>query len=86
MVMEGDVMKMRALDSLPLPAKKPVSLGEDGNHLMMIGLKKPLKAGHKLPFAMTVKFADGKTAVIRVLAVIKPLATTSSEGHEHHHH
>lgn len=85
MVMEGDVMKMRALDSLPLPAKTPVSLGEDGNHLMLIGLRKPLKAGHKLPFALTVKFADGHTSVIRVLAVIKPLETTGAEGHEHHH-
>ena len=85
MVMEGNMMKMRALESLPLPAKTPVTLGADGNHLMLIGLKNPLKAGHKLPFALTVKFADGHTSVIRVLAVIKPLETTSDEGHEHHH-
>ncbi|OIR08603.1 hypothetical protein GALL_93970 [mine drainage metagenome] len=85
MVMEGDVMKMRALESLPLPAKTPVTLGADGNHLMLIGLKNPLKVGHKLPFALTVKFADGHTSVIRVLAVIKPLETTGNEGHEHHH-
>lgn len=85
MVMEGNMMKMRALESLPLPAKTPVTLGADGNHLMLIGLKSPLKAGHKLPFALTVKFADGHTSVIRVLAVIKPLETTGDEGHEHHH-
>jgi copper(I)-binding protein len=99
MVMEGDVMKMRAIESLPLPAKTPVKLGEDGNHVMLIGLKNPLKAGRKLPFALTVKFADGKTAVLRILATIKPLATTSNAGHmqmqptaqpetqqhEHHH-
>ena len=98
MVMEGGMMKMRAIDALPLPAKKPVSLGEDGYHMMLIGLKGPLKAGRKLPFALTVKFADGKTKVIPVLAVIKPLETASNpemmqmnmqpEGdqHEHHHH
>ena len=85
MVMEGEVMKMRALESLPLPAKTPVTLGAEGNHLMLIGLKNPLKVGHKLPFALTVKFADGHTSVIRVLAVIKPLETTGDEGHEHHH-
>jgi copper(I)-binding protein len=101
MVMEGDVMKMRAIESLPLPAKTPVTLGADGNHLMLIGLKAPLKAGRKLPFAITVKFADGKTSVIRILAIIKPLETTSNAGqmqmqpapqpeaamqqHEHHH-
>ena len=38
-----------------------------------------------MPFALTVKFADGHTSVIRVLAVIKPLETTANEGHEHHH-
>ena len=86
MVMEGDVMKMRAIESLPLPAKTPVTLGADGNHVMLIGLKKPLKAGRKLPFALTVKFADGKTVVLKELAVIKPLETTGSEGHEHQHH
>ena len=85
MVMEGNMMKMRALESLPLPAKTPVTLGADGNHLMLLGLKNPLRAGHKLPFALTVKFADGHTSIIRVLAVIKPLETTSDEGHEHHH-
>ena len=97
MVMEGGMMKMRAIDSLPLPARKPVTLGEDGYHLMVIGLKNPLKAGRKLPFALTVKFADGKTAVITALAVIKPLETPSDAGqmhmdmqpeggqHEHHH-
>jgi copper(I)-binding protein len=80
MVMEGDVMKMRAIESLPLPAKTPVTLGADGNHLMLIGLKAPLKAGRKLPFAVTVKFADGQTKVLRILAQIKPLETTSNAG------
>ena len=79
MYMDGDVMKMRAIESLPLPAKTPVTLGADGNHLMLIGLKAPLKAGRKLPFAITVKFADGKTSVIRILAAIKPM-DTASEG------
>lgn len=85
MVMEGGVMKMRALDSLPLPAKTPVTLGEDGNHLMLIGLKKPLKAGRKLPFALVVKFDDGHTSTIRVLAAIKPLDTASDAGHMQMH-
>lgn len=97
MVMEGNVMKMRMIESLPLPAKTPVNLGADGNHLMLIGLKAPLKAGRKLPFAVTVKFANGQTKVLRILAQIKPLETTNNAAqtqaqpeaqmqmHEHHH-
>lgn len=80
MTMEGDMMKMRILEELPLPAKTPVSLGADGNHLMLLGLKKPLIAGRKLPFALTVKFANGKKAIIRALAVIKPLEATGGSG------
>lgn len=83
MVMEGDVMKMRAIESLPLPAKTPVTLGEGGNHLMLLGLKTPLRAGRKLPFAVTVKSADGRTSIIKILAVIKPLETTSDAEHMH---
>jgi periplasmic copper chaperone A len=86
MVMEGEVMKMRAIESLPLPAKTPVVLDGGREHLMLVGLRKPLKAGHKLPFALTVKFADGRTSVLKLLAVIKPLETTGGEAHEHHHH
>jgi len=98
MAMEGNVMVMRALESLDLPAKKPVTLGVDGIHLMLLGLKAPLKAGHKLPFALTVKFADGHTTVLKLLAQIKPLDTASNavqtqpqtdaqtEEHQHEHH
>ena len=95
MVMEGDVMKMRAIESLALPAKTPVTLGADGNHLMLLGLRTPLKAGRKLPFALTVKLADGRTITLKILAQIKPLETTSNAAqtesqpeaqmHEHHH-
>jgi hypothetical protein len=80
MVMEGDVMKMRILEGLSLPAKTTVSLGGDGNHLMLLGLMKPLVAGKKLPFALKVKFADGKIKTIRILAVIKPLETAGGSG------
>ena len=86
MVMEGSMMKMRALEELPLPAKTQVSLGADGNHLMLIGLKQALKAGDKVPFTLTVKFADGSKTTVKAQALVKPLETAGSEGHEHHHH
>ena len=85
MVMEGNMMKMRAIEELLLPAKTAVSLGADGNHIMLIGLKKPLKAGEKVPFALTIKFANGSKTMVKAEALVKPLETTNNQGHEHHH-
>jgi copper(I)-binding protein len=56
---------------------------------MLIGLKSPLRAGHKLPFALTVQFPNGRTAIIRELALIKPLEPATkpeaAQQHEHQH-
>ena len=45
MAMEGDVMKMRAIPGLDLPAGKAVDLKPGGYHVMLIDLKQALKAG-----------------------------------------
>ncbi len=55
MSMDGDVMRMRQVDDIALPAGKTVDLKPGAFHLMFMGLKAPLKAGDKLP--VTLKFA-----------------------------
>src|SRR5271169_2145250 len=37
---ENGMMMMRPVDALPLPAEHEIALG-DGDHIMLIGLKKP---------------------------------------------
>ena len=54
MKMEGDVMRMREVDMVPVPAGKAVMLQPGGMHIMLIGLKAPLKVGDSFP--MTLKF------------------------------
>ena len=39
MNMDGDVMRMRQVDAIPLPAGKTVELKPGGYHLMFVGLK-----------------------------------------------
>lgn len=85
MVHENGMMKMRALDALPLKAKQEVALGADGNHLMLIGLKKPLSAGDSVALTVTVQFADKRKEKVEVKAEVKPL-TEGHEEHMHHHH
>lgn len=83
MTHENDVMKMRPIKSLPLPAGKQVDLGASGNHVMLLNLKQPLKEGDSIPLTLTVQFTDKHKENIKVKAEVRPL-TTSSDKHEHH--
>ena len=49
MSMKGDVMEMRQVDAIDLPAGKTVELKPGGLHVMFIGLKQPLTIGSKVP-------------------------------------
>jgi hypothetical protein len=84
MTHDNGVMKMHAIDSLPLPAGKVVDMGAGGYHVMLLNLKAPLKAGEKMPFAVTVQFADKHKATVKAKAEVKPL-TDGQDEHEHHH-
>ena len=85
MTHDNGVMKMRAIEFLSLPAGKMVKLGVSGNHVMLLNLKNPLKAGDSVPLTITVEFADKHKEKINVNAEVKPL-TASSNEHEHHTH
>jgi periplasmic copper chaperone A len=84
MTMDNGVMKMRQLEDLPLSAKKPVTLGPGGNHLMLIGLRQALKAGDTVALTLTVEFADKSTEKVNVKAQIRALAAVQDK-HQHHH-
>lgn len=80
MSMNDGVMKMRQIEFLALPAAKPVTLAPGGDHLMLIGLKKPLSAGDKISVTLTVEFSDKHTEKLEIQAPVKAV----SGGHHHH--
>lgn len=80
---EGDVMKMRAVPKIELPAGKAVALAGD-YHIMLMGLSKELKAGDKVPLTLKVE-QKGKQESIAVSAEVRELSSGKS-GHDHHHH
>lgn len=58
MTMDGNIMKMRDIDSLSLPPGAKVVMKADGSHhLMLTGLKQPLAAGDEIPLKMTFERA-----------------------------
>ena len=66
MTMEGDVMRMRSLGSIDLPAGRGVALKLGGTHLMLMGLKAPLKAGEKFPLKLRFEKAGEVEVVVNV--------------------
>lgn len=83
MKMDGGVMKMGAVDALPLPAGQAVELKPGGYHVMLMDLKQPLKAGDTVPLILTVKGQDGKTETIEVKAPVRALGAPVAAPHDH---
>jgi len=74
MTMENDVMKMRMMEELELPAGKTVSLTSGGYHLMLFNLKQPLDAGKEAKFTLHFRTAAGEAKSIKVTMPIKTSA------------
>jgi copper(I)-binding protein len=75
---EGGVAKMRPVTSLVVEQAKPVVLAPGGYHIMLIGLKQPLKQGDVFP--ITLSFANAGQLTAQV-TVEQPGATTSMPMH-----
>jgi copper(I)-binding protein len=76
MTHEGGVMKMRAIQALPVPAGKTVELAPGGYHVMLMDLTQPLKEGEQVPLALTFADKSGKRTTQDVTATVRPLAST----------
>jgi periplasmic copper chaperone A len=87
MRMEGDVMKMRAVDKLDLPAGKPVELKPGGYHLMLMQLKRPLASGATVPLTLTFRDAQGARSqlTLQLPVAAKPPGGGAApmDGHKH---
>ncbi|MRW88915.1 copper chaperone PCu(A)C [Duganella sp. FT80W] len=76
MKMENDMMKMRQMQALELPAGQTVKLAPGGYHLMLLDLKQPLKDGDKVPLTLEIEDAKKVRSKITVEAPVKPLTAT----------
>ena len=74
MKMEGDVMKMRALPQLDLPAGRAVELKPGGYHVMLMDLKQPLMKDTKVPLTLTFKDAKGVESKLELSVPVSSLA------------
>ena len=84
MAMDGDVMRMRQVQAIELPAGKTVELKPGGLHIMLVGLKAPLKAGDHFPMKLSFAKAGEVTVDVMVQAV-GPEAAQQPMLHEMQH-
>ena len=80
--MDGDMMRMRALESVALPAGETETFAPGGLHIMLMGLAAPLVEGESL--SLTLTFADGDSATIR-LPILGVGAMGPGGSHGGHH-
>ncbi len=73
MEMDGDMMKMREIKELALPAGKTIELKPGGMHIMLFGLKKAVKEGEKIKLKLTVENHNKQRQQVEVQATVKAM-------------
>lgn len=82
-VKDGDAMRMRPVENIPVPANGQTALEPGGYHIMLIDLRQPLKEGASIPLTLTFETAG---AVTLQVPVVKAGAPAPMGGGEHKHH
>ena len=67
--MDNDMMTMRAVPEMEIPAGKTVSFAPGGYHVMLMGLKQKLVAGESFPLTLRFAHAGPVTVQVQVYAV-----------------
>jgi copper(I)-binding protein len=73
MKLDNNIMRMRAIEQLALPAGKPVDLKPGGYHLMLMGLKNQVKVGDVIPLTLVIENKDKKRQTVQVKVIAKPI-------------
>ena len=70
MTLENNVMRMRAVKAVSLPAGRVVELKPGGYHVMLMDLKQQMKEGEVVPVTLVVETA-GRREAIEVRAPVR---------------
>lgn len=78
-IMEGDIMRMRQVEAVEVPANGAATLQPGSFHVMLIGLAEPLKEGDSFPLTLTFEKAGEVTLEVSVEAI----GSMGPEGMDH---
>ena len=86
MKMDGGVMRMSAMKSLPLPAGKTVELKPGGYHVMLMDLKAPLQKDSTVALTLVFQDAKGVESTMNLNLPVATAAPAAGVGHGAHKH
>lgn len=84
MRMENNVMRMRAVPSLELPAGRPVELKPGGYHIMLMDLRRHLREGDEVPMQLLIEYRNGVRETISIDAAIRGTPGADAHGSSAH--
>jgi hypothetical protein len=79
-IREGDIMRMRPVDAIDVPAGGVTQLKPGGFHVMLMGLKAPLKEGETFPLTLTFEKSGEVTVDVTVMTA-GAMGGGSMQGH-----
>jgi periplasmic copper chaperone A len=78
MEMDGNVMRMRQIDGIDIPAGQRVELKPGGNHVMFVGLTQTLKNGARFPIKLRFQKAGELTVEMKVTPSLEAAANAAA--------
>ena len=84
-LMEGGVMRMRPLEAVEVAPGEPTVLAPGGLHVMLMGLRRPLREGETFPLMLTFQGAGTIEVEVMVLKATSMGPDPHMELHEMHH-
>jgi hypothetical protein len=74
----GGVMRMRPIAGVDLPAGQKVTLKPGGAHIMLVGLKAPLRPGQSFPLTLYFEKAGSR----EVTVTVEKAGAMNRDGHD----
>lgn len=84
-IKEGDIMRMRQVPHMDLPAMGSTELKPGGLHVMFMGLHEPLKEGETFPLTLTFEKGGEVTVDVTVKSVGAMGGAQMHHGHDMKH-
>ncbi|MFA5522308.1 MAG: copper chaperone PCu(A)C [Castellaniella sp.] len=82
-IKDGEIMRMRQVEHIDIPAGGSVALAPGGLHVMLMALKAPLQDGSHFP--LTLNFEKAGTITIDVPVELRRKAQSHDHDHDHDH-